>query len=106
MKPVDWPRYMIVKRLRSGQPAYYWNARQSDVDAGFTLHREALGTDYGAARARAEQLNAHLDGLRSRPKRRLAMFESGTTRDLCNPPMNQRTLDWLAAAANLVLPYV
>jgi hypothetical protein len=64
MKPADWPRYMIVKRLGSGQTAYYWNARQRDIEGGFALHREALGTDYGAARARAEQLNAHLDAWR------------------------------------------
>jgi len=64
MKPIDWPRYMIAKRLGSGQTAYYWNARQRDIERGFTLHREALGTDYGAARIRAEQLNAHLDAWR------------------------------------------
>lgn len=65
MKPIDWPRYMIVKRLKEGQAAYYWNARKSDIDSGFTLHREALGTDYGEARIRAEQLNAHLDAWRA-----------------------------------------
>jgi IS5 family transposase len=59
------PRYMIVKRLKLGEAAYYWNARNSDVDSGFTLHREALGTDYGEARVRAEQLNAHLDAWRA-----------------------------------------
>lgn len=64
MKPADWPRYMIAKRLKSGEGAYYWNARKSDVDAGFTLHREALGTDYGEARLRAQQLNAYLDAWR------------------------------------------
>ena len=64
MKPIDWPRYLIAKRLKSGEGAYYWNARKSDIDGGFTLHREALGTDYGAARARAQQLNAHLDAWR------------------------------------------
>jgi hypothetical protein len=64
MKPVDWPRYMIAKRLRSGEGAYYWNARKRDIDGGFKLHREALGTDYGAARTRAQQLNAHLDAWR------------------------------------------
>jgi hypothetical protein len=65
MKPVGWPRYMIVKRLKLAEAAYYWNARKSDIEAGFTLHREALGTDYGQARLRAEQLNAHLDAWRA-----------------------------------------
>ena len=54
MKPLDWPRYMIVKRLKLARRAYYWNARKGDIDRGFTLHREALGTDYGAARTRAD----------------------------------------------------
>lgn len=55
---------MIAKRLQSGQAGYYWNARNSDIDGGFTLHREALGTDYGHACVRAEQLNNQLDGWR------------------------------------------
>lgn len=65
MKPVDWPRYMISKRLTSGVGAYYWNARKADTDRGFKLHREALGTDYGIARERAQQLNTHLDAWRA-----------------------------------------
>jgi IS5 family transposase len=56
---------MIAKRLRSGLPGYYWNARKEDIEAGFPLHREALGSDYGTARARAEMLNTHLDAWRS-----------------------------------------
>ena len=55
---------MIAKRLRSGQAGYYWNARKSDIKGGFTLHREALGTDYGQACHRAEFLNSQLDGWR------------------------------------------
>jgi hypothetical protein len=55
---------MIAKQLTSGRVAYYWNARKSDLNAGFALHREPLGSDYGAARARAEELNAHLDDWR------------------------------------------
>ena len=64
MKPAGWPRYMIAKPLRSGQAGYYWNARKSDIDGGFKLQREALGKDYGQACARAEPLNAQLDGWR------------------------------------------
>ena len=55
---------MIAKRLGSGQVAYYWNARKRDIDSGFTLHREALGVEYGTAKSRADQLNAHLDAWR------------------------------------------
>lgn len=64
MKPAGWPRYMIAKGLRNGQVAYYWNARKGDIGKGFSLHREALGVNYGTAIARASQLNAHLDAWR------------------------------------------
>lgn len=64
MKPAGWPRYMIAKRLTNSQVAYYWNARKSDIERGFTLHREALGLDYSSAISRANQLNAHLDAWR------------------------------------------
>lgn len=64
MKPVDWPRYMIAKSLSGGGVAYYWNARKADIAAGFPLHREALGADYGSAIARAGLLNSHLDAWR------------------------------------------
>ena len=65
MKPANWPRYMIEKRLRSGAVAYYWNPPVADHKAGFTLHREALGQDLGAACERAEQLNRHLFAFRT-----------------------------------------
>lgn len=65
MKPAGWPRYMIAKRLASGVVAYYWNARNVDISAGFKLHREALGTDYGEALKRAAGLNVLLDAWRA-----------------------------------------
>lgn len=65
MKPADWPRYMIVKKLRSGVCAYYWNARNTDIKKGFKLTREPLGCDYGAALVRAAQLNSFLDAWRA-----------------------------------------
>lgn len=52
---------MIEKRLRSGLIAYYWSPHKRDITAGFTLHREGLGTGFGSAVARAEVLNQHLD---------------------------------------------
>lgn len=64
MKPAGWPRYMIAKQLGNGHVAYYWNARNRDIANGFTLHREPLGIDYAIAKARADQLNRHLDAWR------------------------------------------
>jgi integrase len=55
---------MIEKRLKDGRTAYYWSPPGRDLTAGFTLHREALGPDYGAAIDRAAQLNEHLDAWR------------------------------------------
>jgi hypothetical protein len=48
---------MIEKKLRSGQIGYYWNPPKKDIAKGFILGREALGSDYSAAIARAEHLN-------------------------------------------------
>lgn len=64
VKPASWPRYMIAKRMSGGAVAYYWNARKADITAGFPLHREALGKEYGSAIERARFLNEHLDGWR------------------------------------------
>lgn len=55
---------MIEKRLRTGGVAYYWSPQRRDAASGFPLHAEALGTDYGAAKARADMLNSHLDAWR------------------------------------------
>lgn len=65
MKPADWPRYMIAKRLKTGEVAYYWNPPIGDLKAGFPLTREALGSDYGAASHRARALNKHLHDWRA-----------------------------------------
>src|SRR5579871_344721 len=65
MKPASWPRYMREKRLKDGRSAYYWEPQGRDLKAGFSLHSEALGPDYGAAVERAAQLNAHLDAWRA-----------------------------------------
>src|SRR6476660_5781823 len=64
MKPMSWPRYMIEKPLPTGRIGYYWNPPNRVFALGFALHREALGTDYGAAVARAHELNRHLDDWR------------------------------------------
>jgi hypothetical protein len=56
---------MDEKTLPSGRTAYYWNPPSRDFKAGFTLHREPLGSDYAAAIERANDLNMHLFGWRS-----------------------------------------
>ncbi|WP_424956119.1 hypothetical protein [Hyphomicrobium sp. 1Nfss2.1] len=60
-----WPRYMIERRLASGEIAYYWRPRRRDIRAGFNLQAEPLGSDIGSAIARANELNRHLDSWRS-----------------------------------------
>jgi integrase len=61
---VDWPRYMVARRLKSGEIAYYWTPRRKDLDQGFPIQGEALGPLYGAAIDRAALLNAHYDSWR------------------------------------------
>ena len=64
MKPLDWPRYMLAKRLRGGEFGYYWSPHRRDLAAGCPLRREALGSDYAGAIKRAAFLNVHLDAWR------------------------------------------
>jgi hypothetical protein len=85
MKPSNWPRYMIEKRLRSGAVAYYWNPPVADLKAGFTLHREALGQELSAACDRAAQLNQQLYAFRA---------GRGAARELDLQP-GYGTVDWL-----------
>jgi len=64
-KPLDWPRYMVVRRLRNGDLAYYWTPRRKDLVDGFTIQGEALGCSYGDAIERAAALNLQLDAWRN-----------------------------------------
>lgn len=64
MKPANWPRYMLAKRLKDGRVGYYWSPHKRDLAAGFTVRREALGSDYGTAISKADLLNKHLDAWR------------------------------------------
>lgn len=61
---MDLPRNTTGKRLASGAVAYYWRPLKADIDAGFTLHAEALGSESVAAFERAAVLNSHLDDWR------------------------------------------
>src|SRR5262245_10156117 len=64
VRPDDWPRYLLMKRLKNGATSYYWNPPPRDIKAGFTLSPEALGQSLVAACERAAELNRHLDAWR------------------------------------------
>ena len=85
MKPASWPPYMIEKGLSGGRRAYYWNPQPRDLNNGFTLRSEALGSDYGAACERANLLNRHYADWRA---------GRSATRELDAQP-GFGTLDWL-----------
>ena len=55
---------MVARRLRGGEIGYYWTPRRKDVDQGFAIHGEALGSSYSSAIERAAGLNTHLDSWR------------------------------------------
>ena len=65
-RPLNWPRYMVERRLATGIVSYYWTPRRKDLRAGFTIEAEALGHDYSAAIERADLLNRHLNAWRHR----------------------------------------
>ena len=66
-KPLGWPRYMVVRRLKSGTAAYYWVLPTWAKRTGCTLPVEALGVDYGLAKQRCDEvLNPQFDAWRKR----------------------------------------
>jgi hypothetical protein len=50
------PRYTLAKRLKGGRTAYFFNVPMWARRKGCTVQNDALGTDYEAARRRAEQV--------------------------------------------------
>jgi hypothetical protein len=59
-KPAGWPDLMTEKRLSTGVIAYYWAPPTRAKKAGYTVTSEALGTDYGTAKKRCDDiLNPH-----------------------------------------------
>lgn len=82
---MGWPRYMVEKRLAGGAVAHYWRPLASDLKGGFTLHAEKLGQEFATAKARADELNQHLDDWRTGKDR---------PRDLNLQP-GFGTLEWL-----------
>jgi hypothetical protein len=84
-KPLGWPRYMRAKHLQGGLVAYFWEpptwARRRDCPA----HAEPLGTDYGAAKQRCDDvLNPQLDVWR-------------TGGEIPEPQVGPGTFDWMVS---------
>ena len=66
-KPLGWPRYMVDRPLKSGTVGYYWVPPTWARRDGCTLAEEALGTEYGDAKKRCDELlNPQLDAWRKR----------------------------------------
>lgn len=53
----------MSERLKDGSTAYYWAPQRRDTAAGFRLHAEALGHDYGPATARAGDIRTTWGGI-------------------------------------------
>ena len=84
--PFQLPRYCRRKALKSGQYAYFFEPPTWARKQGCHVRAEALGTEYAAARDRAEQvLLPAFDSWRSR----------GLT-DMAPPLPVPGTFDWLA----------
>lgn len=87
-KPAGWPRYMRDKRLRSGVTGYFWAPPSWAREGGCTVKAEALGTDYGAAKRRCDEvLNPQLDAWRTKADAPTALAR-----------VTAGTFDWLVAA--------
>jgi integrase len=64
-KPPGWPRYMVPRRLKSGVIGFYWDPPTWAKRNGCPFKFEALGTDYGDAKKRCDELlNAQFDAWR------------------------------------------
>src|ERR1700704_6495447 len=86
-KPAGWPDLMTEKRLSTGAVAYYWAPPSRAKAAGYTVTSEALGTDYGGAKKRCDDiLNPHYK----------AWLNKGQERET---PSNLRigSFDWLVS---------
>jgi hypothetical protein len=66
-KPLGWPRYMVARRLKSGTISYYWVPPSWAKGNGCPFECEVLGTDYGLAKKRCDELlNLQFDAWRKR----------------------------------------
>jgi len=95
-KPIGWPDYMLAK-LSKSVVRYYWNAPSWARKRGCPIKSEALGADYGAAKARCDTfLNPLFDSWRtggasdanihSEPLWARSIGQSLATRRLINTP--------------------
>jgi len=66
-KPHGWPKLMTSKRLKGGAAAYFFSVPTWAKKAGCPVQPEALGTDYGIAKQRCDEiLNPQYDAWRTR----------------------------------------
>lgn len=85
-KPQGWPDLMVTRTIKSGV-SYYWVAPSWAVKKGFPTGSEALGSDYGAAKLRCDQvLNPQYQAWRTRTEA-AAVTEAART----------GTFDWLVS---------
>ena len=86
-KPPGWPRYMDPRPLKSGAVGYFWNLPTWAKRNGCTLKNEALGTDYGEAKKRCDELlNPQFEAWRKRGE--IAPSSNNTA---------SGTFDWMVA---------
>jgi hypothetical protein len=86
-KPTGWPDLMTAKRLSTGAIGYYWAPPTRARRAGCPVLPEALGTDYGAAKQRCDDvLNLHYRSWLAKDE-----GEPGTERAM------RGTFDWMVA---------
>ncbi|MGE3626123.1 MAG: tyrosine-type recombinase/integrase [Hyphomicrobiales bacterium] len=92
-KPFGWPPYMTAKRLASGRIAYYWQPPSWARKRGCPATPEALGTDYGTAKQRCDDvLNPHFHAWLNPDKAQSGKPIAGT-------------FDWMAAEFRLSPQY-
>ncbi len=86
-KPLGWPELMTAKRLSRGDTAYYWSPPTRARRIECPILPEALGTDYGAAKRRCDEvLNRHYRAWLGR-----GGVNAGTERAVSG------TFDWMVA---------
>jgi hypothetical protein len=87
-KPEGWPELMTAKRLASGVTAYYWSPPTRARKAACPVGAEALGTDYGIAKKRCDDvLNPHYR----------SWLTNGDATETGAAALSRGTFDWLVA---------
>jgi hypothetical protein len=61
-KPLGWPRYMVARHLKSGAISFFWYPPSWAKRNACPLQGEPLGSDYGNAKSRCDEiLNPQFD---------------------------------------------